>query len=57
MEAKGLSGREIDEMLAVLGRTGVPDFELDLSKAKPASYFEQKAAEAVPSFAPKPSDG
>jgi thymidylate synthase (FAD) len=57
MEGKGLSGREIDEMLAVLARTSVPDFELDLSRAKPAAYFEQKAAEAVPSGAPKPRDG
>jgi thymidylate synthase (FAD) len=57
LEAKGLSGREIDEMLAVLGRTSVPDFELDLSKARPASYFEQKAAEAVPRGTPEPRDG
>jgi hypothetical protein len=49
MEAKGLSGREIDEFLSALGRKDVPDFELNLSKAKPASYFEQKAADAVPS--------
>jgi thymidylate synthase (FAD) len=54
MEAKGLSRRESDELLAVLGRSGVPDFELDLSQAKSAAYFEQKAAEAVPSGAPKP---
>ena len=53
MEAKGLSRREIDELLAVLGRSGVPDFELDLSQAKPAEYFEQKSAAAVPSGAPK----
>jgi thymidylate synthase (FAD) len=57
LEAKGLSGREIGELLAVLGRTDVPDFELDLAQAKPASYFEQKAAEAVPGSAPKPRDG
>ncbi len=57
LEARGLSGREIDEMLAVLDRTGVPDFELDLSKAKPAAYFEQKAAEAVPHGESKPRDG
>jgi thymidylate synthase (FAD) len=57
MEAKGLSRREIDELLAVLGRTGIPDFELDLSKAQPAAYFEQKAAAAVPSGTPKPGEG
>ena len=56
MESKGLSGREIDEFLLALGRRDVPDFELDLSKAKPASYFEQKAADAVPSGAPKPRE-
>jgi len=54
MEAKGLSRREIDELLAVLGRRDVQDFELDLSQAKSAAYFEQKAADAVPSGAPKP---
>jgi thymidylate synthase (FAD) len=57
MEAKGLSGREIDEFLSALDRKDVPDFELDLSKAKPASFFEQEAADAVPSGAPKPRDG
>jgi thymidylate synthase (FAD) len=57
MEAKGLSGREIDEFLSALGRQDVPDFELNLSTARPASYFEQKAADAVPKDAPKPRDG
>ena len=57
LEAKGLSGREADELLAVLGRAGVPDFELDLSKAKPAAYFEKKCADAVPSSSPKPGEG
>ena len=57
LEAKGLSGREIGELIAVLGRTDVPDFELDLAQAKPASYFEQKAADAVPGSEPKPRDG
>ena len=56
MEAKGLSGREIDELLAALARTEVPDFELDLSSARPASFFEEKAAAAVPSGTPKPSE-
>ena len=56
MEAKGLSGRESEELLTVLARKNVPDFELDLSKARPASYFEQKAAEAVPSGPPKPRE-
>jgi thymidylate synthase (FAD) len=55
MEAKGMSGREVDEMLARLSRRDVPDFELDLSQAKSPDYFEQKAAAAVPTSAPKPT--
>jgi thymidylate synthase (FAD) len=57
MEAKGLSSREIDEMLAALACTEVPDFELDLSRAKSAAFFEEMAAAAVPSGAPEPSEG
>jgi hypothetical protein len=57
MEGKGLARREIDEMLASLVRAEVPDFELDLARAKPASYFEEKAAAAVPASAPAPSEG
>jgi thymidylate synthase (FAD) len=57
MEAKGLSGREIDEMLAALARAEVPDFELDLSRARPASFFEEQAAAAVPAGTAKPSEG
>jgi thymidylate synthase (FAD) len=57
MEGKGLARREVDEMLAALVRAEVPDFELDLVRAKPASYFEEKAAAAVPASAPAPSEG
>jgi thymidylate synthase (FAD) len=57
MEAKGLSGRESDELLAALACTEVPDFELDLARAKTAAFFEAKAAAAVPSGMPKPSEG
>jgi thymidylate synthase (FAD) len=57
MEAKGLSRREADELLAALNPRAVPDFELDLSQAKPASFFEQESAAAVPVTIPKPSDG
>ncbi len=57
LETKGLSGREIDELLAVLARVEVPDFELDLSQAKPAAFFEQECAEAVPDASPKPREG
>jgi len=56
MESKGLSGREIDELLASLGRTEVPDFELDLSRARAAAFFEEEAAAAVPGGASKPSE-
>jgi hypothetical protein len=34
----------------------VPDFELDLSKAKPATFFEQEAAAAIPKNDPKPGE-
>jgi thymidylate synthase (FAD) len=47
MEAKGLSRRETDELLAALRPASVPDFELDLAEAKPAAYFEKECAEAV----------
>ena len=57
MEGKGLSRREADELMAALTPTQVPDFELDLSSAKPASYFEAEAAAAVPAGAPRPSEG
>jgi thymidylate synthase (FAD) len=57
LETKGMGRREVDELLAVLAGSGVPDFELDLTRAKPAGYFEEKAAAAVPSSSPKPKDG
>lgn len=45
----GLGDREITELFAKLEHVGsVRDFELDLSKAKPASFFEEKIAAAVP---------
>ncbi len=56
MQAKGLSRREAEEFLSTLGRRDVPDFELDLSQAKPAEFFEQECARAVPQAAPKPGD-
>ena len=55
MEAKGLSRREADELLAALAPKAVPDFELDLSQAKPARFFEQESAAAVPVTSSKPS--
>jgi thymidylate synthase (FAD) len=55
MEAKGMSGREVEEMLAHLAPRPTPDFELDVSQAKSPEYFERKAAAAVPTGAPKPT--
>ena len=37
LQALGLSNREVDEFLSTLGRSQVPDFELDLARARPAS--------------------
>jgi hypothetical protein len=44
----GLSNREVDEFLATLCRSQVPDFELDLASARPASDFADRFAAAVP---------
>jgi thymidylate synthase (FAD) len=57
MEAKGLSRREADELLAALRPASVPDFELDLGKAKPAAYFEKECAEAVLAGTAAPKGG
>jgi thymidylate synthase (FAD) len=57
MEAKGLSRREGDELLAALRPTSVPDFELDLSQARPAAYFEKECAEAVLAGTAAPKEG
>src|SRR5450631_3265589 len=57
MEAKGLSRREADELLAALRPASVPDFELDLGQAKPAAYFENECAEAVLAGTAAPKGG
>jgi hypothetical protein len=46
----GLSEREADEFFALFSSDAraVPDFELDLSRAKTAEYFEAQASAAVP---------
>jgi thymidylate synthase (FAD) len=46
--ARGLSGREADELLIKLAPAGTPDFELDLSRAKTAEHFAARFAAAVP---------
>lgn len=48
LEGLGLSKREVRELLQKLADTEVPDFELDLSKARPAEYFATQFADAVP---------
>jgi thymidylate synthase (FAD) len=57
MEGLGLARREVDEMIAAIGRRDVPDFELDLARAKPATYFEEKSAAAASASQRKASDG
>jgi thymidylate synthase (FAD) len=53
----GLSGREADELLAKLAPRPAPNFDLDLSRAKPAEHFAARFAEAVPSADKPPEDG
>jgi hypothetical protein len=48
LEKLGLAKREARELLDKLGATDVPDFELDLSKAKSAEFFAEEFAKAVP---------
>jgi thymidylate synthase (FAD) len=46
---RGLSKREIEELFAKLAPSrAVPDFELDLARAKPAEHFAARFADAVP---------
>lgn len=53
----GLSGREAAELLLKLAPKAVPDFELDLSQAKPGEYFADRFAAAVPKGEKAPSEG
>ena len=55
--ARGLSAREIDELLAKLAPGAVPDFELDVSRAQPAERFAERFAAAVPKADAAPTDG
>jgi thymidylate synthase (FAD) len=48
LEKLGLAKREARELLDKLAAKDVPDFELDLSKAKNAEYFAERFAAAVP---------
>jgi thymidylate synthase (FAD) len=49
LETHGLAKREIDELFAKLAAPGaLPDYELDLSKARSAEHFAERFAAAVP---------
>jgi thymidylate synthase (FAD) len=48
LESLGLAKREARELLDKLAADAVPDFELDLSKARPAEEFAVRFAAAVP---------
>ena len=54
---RGLAGREIDELVAKLQPSPRPDFELDLSSARPPSEFEARFAAAVPQVDAEPAEG
>ena len=56
LAARGLSTREADELLAKLGPSAVPDFDLDLSRAKSGEHFAERFAAAVPKVDRTPSD-
>jgi thymidylate synthase (FAD) len=50
LEGHGLAKREVDELLAKLvAPPAVPDFELDLAKARAGEHFAERFAAAVPS--------
>jgi len=51
----GLSGREVREFAAKLTEPQELDFELDLSRMRPAEEVEEEMALAVPSIEPTPS--
>ena len=48
MVGDGLTTREVEEFCDHFRAHPVPDFELDLSLARPASFFEEQAAAAAP---------
>jgi thymidylate synthase (FAD) len=53
---RGLSGREVDELLAKLRPATAPEFDLDLASAVPAEHFAQRYAAAVPRADRPPPD-
>ena len=56
LEALGLAKREARELLAKLSATDVPDFELDLSRARPGQEFAERFAAAVPKVDEPPQE-
>jgi thymidylate synthase (FAD) len=57
LEAGGLSKREIDELYAKLrAPNGVPDFSIDPAQARPAEFFAERFASAVPTGEKSPTD-
>ena len=55
---RGLSKREIEELLAKLAPSrAVPDFELDVARAKPPEHFAVRFADAVPKGDRAPAEG
>jgi thymidylate synthase (FAD) len=53
----GISKREARELLAKLGDRPVPDFDLDAGLGRPAAYFQERFAEAVPGSDRNPTEG
>ena len=56
LERLGLSRREIRELFEKLADTSIPDFTLDLSRARPAEEFAARFAEAVPKVDKPPTE-
>ena len=57
LEAGGLSKRELDELYAKLrAPAGVPDFSIDPAQGRPAEFFAERFAAAVPSADKTPTD-
>jgi thymidylate synthase (FAD) len=54
---KGITARELDELLGKLRPSEVPDFELDLSTAQTAEHFAERFAKAVPRVDQAPPEG
>ena len=48
LDQLGLAKREITELLQKLEPASVPDYELDVSKAKTAEWFSSEFQKAVP---------